>query len=482
MIKIIKKLKKLPLGFKAALVYTIASVFSKGLSIITVPVFTRIMSTDEIGVVNLYNSLHSILAAVVTLSLTSGGYIVALKDFENDRDRYQSSVLSLTTLLALIVSVVYFICPQFWNELLGLPTELMILMLAGFLLAPAYDFWLARQRYEYHYKLAGSLTILMALIASAAAIFVVLKINNDGGSGVAQGRLFASNIISYILYGILWVYIIFKGRLCFSKKYWTYSLKLSIPLVGYALASQVLSVSDRMMISKMVDNSAVGIYSTLYTVSSISLIVWSAINASFVPYLYQNIDKPENNIKKYSLQLMGSYAIVAALMTFLAPEIVGFLATEEYFEAIYIMPPIAAGVFLTCVSNMYTNILIYYKKTHYIMYASIVAAVANVILNYFFISQFGYMAAAYTTLAAYIILAFGQGICAKLVCKKERKDAPDVYNDKAVGIMALLVILVTLSGLIWYQYTIIRYSIIVLGTIFGIIYGLKVYKARKSSK
>ena len=69
--KILDKIKNVPIGVKAAAVYTLASVFSKGLAIITVPIFTRIMSTSEIGVVNLYNSWHSMLNAVVTLSLTS---------------------------------------------------------------------------------------------------------------------------------------------------------------------------------------------------------------------------------------------------------------------------------------------------------------------------------------------------------------------------------------------------------------------------
>ena len=77
--KILDKIKNVPIGVKAATVYTLASVFSKGLAIITVPIFTRIMSTSEIGVVNLYNSWHSMLNAVVTLSLTSGGYSAALK-------------------------------------------------------------------------------------------------------------------------------------------------------------------------------------------------------------------------------------------------------------------------------------------------------------------------------------------------------------------------------------------------------------------
>ena len=41
-------------GAKSAVAYTFASLFSKGLAFITVPIFTRIMSTDEIGTVNLY--------------------------------------------------------------------------------------------------------------------------------------------------------------------------------------------------------------------------------------------------------------------------------------------------------------------------------------------------------------------------------------------------------------------------------------------
>ena len=477
--KILDKKKNVPIGVKSAAVYTLASVFSKGLAIITVPIFTRIMSTSEIGVVNLYNSWHSMLNAVVTLSLTSGGYSAALKEFGKERDQYQSSVLSLTSFVALIVALIYIICPSFWNGLTGLSTDLMVLMLIGFFVAPAYDFWLARQRYEYKYKLAGSLTAITALLASLCAVMIVLHMNAKELSDVANGRLYASNIVSYIVYGILWFIIIFRGKTFFNKEYWKFSLQLSIPLIGYALAAQVLNVSDRMMISRMVDNSAVGIYSTLYTVSSISLLVWSAINASFIPYLYQNIESDKNEIKKYSLLLMGAYAIVAALLTFFAPEIVRTLATEEYYEAIYIMPPIAGGVFLTCVSNMYSNIMIYYKKTQYIMYASIAAAATNVVLNYFCIAKFGYMAAAYTTLVAYIVLALGEAVCAHVVCKKERGANYEVYNDKAVGLMAVMAILLCLSGLIWYQYAVLRYGIIIAGCAVGAVLGYRVIKMRK---
>ena len=475
-------IRKIPTGFKAAGVYTLASVFSRGLAIITVPIFTRIMSTSEIGVVNLYNSWHSMLSVVVTLSLTSGGYVAALKEFGQERDQYQSSVLSLTSLLALLTAAVYLINPGLWNQVTGLSGELFALMLVGFFVMPAYDFWLARQRFEYKYKLAAGMTAAMALLASMAAVGAVLWMDARGVENTATGRLYASNIVTYIVCGALWVLLMLRGRTFFSPKFWKYSLELSLPLIGYALANQVLSVSDRMMISHMVGNSSVGIYSTLYTVSSISLLVWSAINSSFVPYLYQHMDSESSGIKKYSLMLMGAYAMVAVLLTFVAPEIVRVLATEEYYEAIYIMPPIAGGVFLTCVSNMYTNILIYYKKTSYIMYAAIAAAALNVVLNYICIARFGYMAAAYTTLAAYIVLAFGQGIAARKVCRQKRTGDLAVYNDRAVALMAVVTIGLCLSGLLLYEHTALRYAVIAAGCVAAGVFGYRLWKLRAAQK
>lgn len=476
---LLNKVKKIPVGFKAAGVYTLASVFSKGLAIITVPIFTRLMSSTEIGVVNLYNSWQAMLSVVVTLSLTSGGYTAALKEFKDERDQYQSSVLSLTSLMALLTAAVYLIRPAFWNRLIGLPGSLCVLMLVGFFFLPAYDFWLARERYEYKYKLAGGLTAAMALLASLAAVAVVVYMDRRGLPNVAVGRLYASNTVSCLVAGVLWAILILRGKTLYRRDFWRYSLQLSIPLIGYALANQVLNVSDRMMISRMVNNSAVGIYGTLYTVSSISLMVWSAINASFIPYLYENIEKKNSGVKKYSLMLMGSYAIIAVLLTFVAPEIVRILATEEYYESIYIMPPIAGGVFLTCVSNMYSNVLIYYKKTPYIMYSAVTAAVVNVVLNLIFIARYGYMAAAYTTLAAYIILAAMQMWGARKVCRERRGADYEVYDDRRVAVMATVTIAVSLCGLLLYGHTILRYMVIAFGCVLGVVYGRRTWQMKK---
>ena len=459
MYSIIKKLKTVPEGVKSAVVYTASSVFTRGLAIITVPIFTRLMTTSQIGLVNIYNSWYSLISAFATLSLTSGGFAVAMKEYADRRDEYESSVLTLTSIVAIVIALVYVVAPAFWQQTLGLPNTLILLMLVGFLVAPARDFWLARQRYEYKYKLAGVVSILTAVAASALSIFIVVM-SQAYGRDTAVGRLYANYVVVYGVAAVIWFYIIFKGKKLYCKEYWKMSLTISVPLIGYNIAGQILNVSDRMMISKMVNNSAVGIYSTLYTVSSLSLMVWQAINASFIPYLFQNIEKREHNIKNFSNLLMGTYAIFALLLTYFAPEIVRILATDEYYEAIYIMPPIAAGVFFTSYANLYSNIAVYYKRTKYVMYPAVIAAGLNLVLNYVFISAFGYMAAAYTTLVSYITLAILQAMWSSKVCRDNNTTIKDIYDGKTLLLLAVVTTTGSLLGIVFYSNTILRYVVI----------------------
>ena len=455
--------KKLSAGVAASIVYTLASLFSRGLAIITTPIFTRIMPTDQVGVVSLFQSWASIIGTVATLALTSGGFQLSLREFGKERDRYVSSVLTLTTLMGVLLMAVYAFAPGFWNDVTGLPTPLMVLMLLYLLFSPAQDFWLLRQRYEYKYKVAGLFTFVSALISSIVAVYAVIRASQSGVQELGAVRLFATYSISISCSFVIWIAILLKGKTLYSGQFWKFSLSLSLPLIGNSIASQVLDVSDRTMISSMVGNDAVGIYSTLYTVSSLSLIVWTAINSSFIPYLYENMGDPQKTDKLRTLSsgILAMFSVVAFLATMLAPEIVRILTTEQYYEAIYIMPPIAAGVFFTAVSNMYSNVLIYFRKTQFIMISSALAAVLNVILNYIGIRQFGYIAAAYTTMIAYIVLGVSQMVVAtKVYYNTTQGTRKFVYNTKLIGGILVLTVVCCMSCLLLYKTTLLRYLIL----------------------
>ena len=172
------------------------------------------------------------------------------------------------------------------------------------------------------------------------------------------------------------------------------------------------------------------------------------------------------------------YAGVAVLLTYLAPEIVRILAPEEYYEAIYIMPPIAAGVFFTAFANFYSDIAVYYKRTQYVMYPALIAALVNLVLNYIFIKSYGYMAAAYTTLFSYILMAILQGFWARKLCKANGIKDSSVFEDKKLILLACITTILCLLGIILYSFYIIRYLIIVLIAVLSVV----LYKKYKTAK
>lgn len=456
---LINKLKNASLEVKSATVYTLSSVISRGLAVISMPVFTRIMSASDMGVVNLYTSWYSMVSIVSTLALTSGGYSLAMKEFGDQRDEYESSVLTLSSLMALIIGGGLVASSPWVSRFVGLSPRLIILMSFGLLVMPAWDFWTLRQRYEYKYKLAFLLSVGSAVLATAASVGAVIIASSSPNldCSLAEARLSANYLIVYGVSGVLWILLMVRGRTFYNSRFWRFSLGLSLPLIGYSVASQVLSVSDRVMISAMVGDAQTGIYGVLYSASSISLFFWSAINSSFIPYLFQNIDfEGHEGIKKSSTLLLALFALISVLISWFGPEIIRVLATDEYLSAVSLMPPIAAGVFLTAISNMYSNILVYYRQTTYIMFASIAAATVNVLLNLVAIPLFGFYAAAYTTLASYIVLAFSQRAWARKACR-ERGRKTSVYEDDRLVVLSVGTLAATMCGMALYQATLVRY-------------------------
>lgn len=471
------KFNKVPLGVRAAIVYTFANVFSKGLAIITMPIFTRLMSTDQIGEVNLYNSWFAMLSSIATLSLTSGGFSVAMKEYEGNRREYTSSILTLTSFIAMLFMITYFINMDFWDSIIGLKRNLVVLIIIGLFFSPATDFWLLYERYEYHYKNSAMLTMGSAFLSSMMSIITIIVMNNHGRTNLAEGRLISNAIIVYGVAVGLWFILMIKGKTFVNIKYWKFSLSLSLPLVGYSIASQILSVSDRMMIGRMVNNSAVGIYSTVYSVGTLFTLVWAAINTSFVPYLYQNIGRNNDKIKKTSFVLLLLYSGVAVVAVLFAPEILKILATDEYLEGVYLMPPVAIGIFMTAVANMYSNILLYLKKSKQIMISACVAAIFNVASNYFLIPIMGYKVAAYTTMFAYIFMMLLLMVSANFQFKKqELKALNTIYDNSIIIMLCLVMIFILMFGIVLYKFTILRYVIALLGILIVVKLGLGLLK------
>lgn len=458
--KIVAVYHELSVQKKASLMYIIANLLSKGLNILTLPLFTRLMSTEQIGSVTTFNSWQNIIYPIVTLSLTSGSINVAMVVFKANRNQYLSACLGLST-----VSSVLFLVFSIWNRdklslYTNMSSELIVLLGIIALFNPALDLWYAKQRYEYKYKSVAIVSTSITILSIIGSLCVVWA--NKSANNLAILRIFSQNIVLILVGIIFFVFLLYRGKRVFCKTMWLFALRLSIPLIFHTLAKNILDLSDRLMIGKMCGESEAGIYGTIYTISSMVLILWSAINSALIPEMFENLEnKNYKQIKKSVINILIFFGIISFILTLVAPEVVDMLTTKEYKEAVYIIPAIAGGIYLTSVYNIYGNMLLYKKKSINIMIATINAALLNVFLNAVLIPQFGYQIASYTTLISFIILAILQGVMVKVTFKE------DILNNKRIFYISIIIVIFNLLCNVLYKNDYFRFITIFI--IFAII-------------
>lgn len=449
--KLIKIWLDMSIEVRTSLAIMMANFFQSGMKLLFVPVFTRMLTTSEYGIVTVFESVQNTLGTITMMSLWSSVYNRGMQEFKTDRDRFTASLLFLGNVCTLAVGAVFVIFHKQILPFFSLSGLLWIIMFANFLFLPAYNFWIARQKFEYRYQKMLILTILMNLLSPIFAVLLILSPAKDK----ALVRILGTEVISMAVYIPIFIMIFKRSSWRVKGSYIKYGLKFNIPLIPHYASQRLLSSCDRIMISSMIDEASAGIYGLSYQIATVVQLIWSSINAVLVPWEFDKIEKGKvENIRYLTRNLITAYAVLCIGVMLVAPEAVKIFAPAGYYAGIYVMPPVVGGAFFGGLYNLFAILEMYYKKTVYVMLASSMAAVLNVILNWIFIPIFGYQAAAYTTLACYCIYAAMHAFNIKRLKLLHYYDMKTIAKVSLAVIVISIVVVYTYDGFVW------RYSLL----------------------
>lgn len=452
----LEKYRKLSVPVKASLWFVVCAVLQKGIGTITTPIFTRIMTPDEYGQFNVFGSWQGIISVFVTLNLNAGVFAQGVVKFAKERSVFVSALQGLCLLLCLLWSAVYLMAEDFWNHLFGLTTVQMLYMLLMIWLSAVWGFWSMTQRVDFLYRRVVIISLVMSMLTPILGVVMVLNADDK-----VIARILSILLVQLILYTGLFIRQMLQGKTFFSAKYWRYALAFNIPLIPHYLSGVVLSSSDRIMIQQMVSNEAAGIYSLGCSVAVVMSLFNGSLMQTLEPWLYRKIS--ERQVKDIAPVAYTSFALIGALNILLiafAPELVAVFAPPEYYEAIWIIPPVTMGGYFTFTYSFFATFEFYFEKTRFIAIATVAGAVVNLWLNYLLIPYFGYLAAGYTTLLCYMIFAGSHYIFMRHVCKKEFTGIK-IYNLRIIlGITALFMILGGMFALS-YNNVLVRYAMLI---------------------
>lgn len=449
---LIEKIKILPRGVKASISFFLANVITKGVAYLTTPIYTRMLSTTEYGQVTVFLTWVQVFGIIAMFCLSYGVFNNGMVDYPNKRDEYSFSMLGLSNIITIIFSIILFIIYPYIQRIVNLEVPYIILMCVLFLFQPAYSFWTARQRYELKYKAMTFWSILCAIISPIIAICCIY-FSKTGDRFAA--RVFGAELPLIVIYFGFYIWLAIKSKFRVDTSYWKSAFFFNLPLIPHYLSTHLLGSLDRIMIANIVGNAQTAYYSVAASIMALAMIIWQAINGSLIPYTYEKCKTRDYKaIDKITTPILIIFSGALVFIILFAPEVVRIMATEEYMDAVYVIPPIIASVFFQVLYHVFANVVYYYKKPIYVMLGSVVATILNFILNFVFINKYGYYAAGYTTLVCFIIQAFIDYWALRKVTRAK------VYNEKLLLVLSGGLVSFALLCNLFYELTLIRYIII----------------------
>lgn len=188
---------------------------------------------------------------------------------------------------------------------------------------------------------------------------------------------------------------------------------------GVGLTSVLSGTIDQMMLGSMLSKSASGSFGVAVRITNLADIPVSAMASVAFPQSSLRIEKEGPQVIKYlyekSVGVILAILVPAIIFIYLFADFIIFIiAGDKYDDAI----PLLRVILLTCVFFPYGRqtgtMLTASGKTKINFYLMLINTCLLIVLNYFFIKQFGMIGAAYATLIAAVI-AFSLG---QIVLKK----------------------------------------------------------------
>lgn len=452
-----KSFSEFPIETKATIAYLFSGIIQNGLSFLTYPVFTNIMTPGQFGEYSIYLSWMNLFIIFTTLNMHQETFGVSMIKFKDERNQYISSIQGLSLILSFVLFVfLSFFIGRIYN-FLGFHPKFILIMFCQMFFSSCTAYWLGKQRYEYKYRNVFAVSAFSSVLSIGLSLLAVYFFQDKGSAKIISeaGVIIAIGFFFCILNFV-------KGRCFFSKKYWNYAIKFNLPLVIYYLSQMIFNQSDRIMIDYFHGKEKAGIYSLVYNCSVVVFFISDAIIKAITPFAYEQIEKRTfQKLKQYTNLIITGMAVFLGIFMMIGPELIQIISNSNYLEARNVFPVVSGSVFFMCMISLFSLPLLYFEKKGYMLVLTVICAIVNIILNMICIPFFGYVSAGFTTLFSYLLFASGYYIFMNKVLRKEGI-REKIYHSRLFFILSLAVLFEIIINMFLYQYTALRYLLFII--------------------
>lgn len=384
-------------------IYVGSSIVVKAVPFLLIPIFTRYLTPEDYGFLGIFNAVVGILSIVIGVN-TFIFTIVKYHQFER-RELYQYNANSLLIIgLSALLSfgILFLIKALFFQDLPAWTLVAAVMLGVTGSIMNLYLSMLQMERKAVRYGLLQGLQAVLAGIIPLG--FVLLWWQN--WEGKVLGSLLAGLLTGLISFFYLRKYVVFK----ISKRKLKEILEYCLPLIFHTLGLWGINSIDRFFLVSMVTLEEAGKYTVAYSFGMIIGIIHDALLKAWSPVFYQKIKNASDRTKKIMVKYTYIYwvlsfvcfVIFAIIIDVMFPLLVG----KNFVDAVKYIPWILLAYTFNGLTKTVMGYIYHIGRTKIIAMITFLSLIVNAIANYFLISCFGSLGAAYAT-----VLAFAAQFC-----------------------------------------------------------------------
>jgi O-antigen/teichoic acid export membrane protein len=391
------------------LIYGVGGVALQVVGIVTLPIFARVFSPADYGIIELASVLSAILMIVVDGGMASASqrsYFDHGDDEEAQRRRILVTALLFQLVLGLALAIALaFLTGPLSRWLFAGHDVSGMLVIVGATLPVFAAAQYAREILRLEFRAWSYLASSIAGATVGTVISILAVVSWDAGvEGPFIGLLAGSTVSA--LYGLALVWRRLAARP--SRRELDTMLRFGLHLIPTALALWALSLIDRLMLAKLADLDELGQYAIASRIALPVLLLVTALGVAFSPFvlsLYQSDPEREKHVRARVLTDFTAGLVFVGLVSALWARELGELVAPGFDEAYRAVGLVAFGLVAFGISSVVVAGISFARETKWLTLYSGSAAALNIVLNLVLIPPLGMIGAALATLAAYALLA-----------------------------------------------------------------------------
>ena len=388
-------------------IYALANVLNGAIPFLLLPILTRVFTPEEYGLVTLITAAIAIMGAFTGLSV-HGAVNVKYFDKEINHPKFVGASLMVLAGSTCVVLVFLLFAGDKLSAWIHLPKQwLMIAAIASaaqFIINIRLTMWQVQEQ-AIRYGFFQVTQTLFNLALSLALVFWMVL----GWQGRAWGI-----VLAIIVFGSLAIVSLHREKLVNwrgDKQYAKAAMRFGVPLIPHIIGGLMIAMSDRIILSSIVDVQSVGHYAVGIQMAMAIGLLADALSKSYGPHLFKTLSNDtigrDEDVVRNTYLVFIAFLVVAFIYSLILPFIYKIFVGSAFQDSVEIAKIASFGYAFSGMYYAIANFLFFYRKTGSLSILTFTCGLINIIMTYWLVNLLGVIGAAWSLLIIQVIFFFG---------------------------------------------------------------------------